>query len=78
MGQLYLENEIAPLTKRNWTLVDDGGINWFWGIDGNAKVKDQYGRTFSMDALVEALEAEGMSEDDAENYVLNLQKSLGA
>jgi hypothetical protein len=25
-----------------WTLVDNGGINWFGGVDNNAKVKDPF------------------------------------
>ena len=78
---LYAEHkqvEQAALNKRSWTLVDDGGINWFWGIDNNATVKDQYGNTYRLDKLVDALVADGMSKSDAKAYVKNLQAKLGA
>ena len=78
---LYAENkqaEKAALNKRDWTLVDGGGVNWFGGIDNNATVKDQYGNTYSLNKLVDALVAEGMSKKDAKAYVKNLQSKLGA
>lgn len=78
MGQLYIENEISELQKRNWTLVDNGGVNWFWGIDNNATVKDQYGNTYRLDKLVDALVAEGIDKSAAKDYVKKLQKQLGA
>lgn len=78
MGQLYLENEIPSLSKRDWTLTDDGGVNWLWGVDNNAVVKDQYGNSYKLDKLVKALVAEGMSQSEAKAYVKKLQKSLGA
>ena len=78
MGQLYIENEISSLDKRDWTLKDDGGINWVWGVDNNASAKAQYGNTYRLDKLVDALVAEGMSKSEAKAYVKNLQKQLGA
>lgn len=78
MGQLYLENEISSLSKRDWTLTDDGGVNWLWGVDNNAVVKDQYGNSYRLDKLVNALVAEGMSKNEAKDYVKKLQKALGA
>ena len=78
MAALYLEYEIPSLSARDWTLSDDGGTNWFWGVDNNAKVKDQYGNEYRLDKLVDALVAEGMNKSDAKDYVKNLQKSLGA
>ena len=78
---LYAENRTpdkAPLSKRSWSLVSGGGINWFGGIDNNATVKDQYGNTYRLDKLVDALVAEGMSKSDAKDYVKKLQKQLGA
>lgn len=78
MGQLYLENEISSLSKRDWTLTDDGGVNWLWGVDNNAVVKDQYGNSYRLDKLVNALVAEGMSKNEAKDYVKKLQKTLGA
>lgn len=78
---LYAEHkqvDKAALSKRSWTLVDNGGVNWFWGIDNNATVQDQYGNTYRLDKLVDALVAEGMSKSDAKAYVKNLQAKLGA
>ena len=74
----YKQADKAALNKRSWTLVDDGGVNWLWGVDNNAKVKDQYGNTYRLDKLVDALVAEGMSKSAAKTYVKNLQKQLGA
>ena len=75
---LYEEYEISSLSKRDWTLTDDGGANWFWGVDNNAVVKDQYGNSYRLDKLVNALVAEGMSKNEAKAYVKKLQNSLGA
>jgi hypothetical protein len=74
----YKQPEQAALSKRSWKLDSDGGINWLWGIDNNATVKDQYGNTYRLDKLVDALVAEGMSKKAAKEYVKNLQKRLGA
>ena len=74
----YKQVDKAALNKRSWTLVDDGGVNWFWGVDNNATVKDQYGNTYRLDKLIDALVAEGMSKSEAKTYVKNLQAKLGA
>ena len=79
--KLFAENRIpeqAPLKDRTWTLVDGGGINWFWGIDNNAVVKDNYGNSYKLGKLKDALIAEGMSKEAAKEYVMNLQERLGA
>ena len=78
---LYAENkqaDVVALSKRSWKLVDGGGINWFGGIDNNAVVKDQYGNTYKLSKLVDALVAEGMDKSAAKDYVKKLQASLGA
>ena len=74
----YKQPDTVALSNRSWTLVDDGGINWFGGIDNNATVKDQYGNTYRLDKLKTALIEAGISKSEAENYVKSLQKSLGA
>ena len=74
----YMTPEQAKLKDRTWTLKDDGGVNWFWGIDNNATVKDNYGNVYRLDKLKDALVAEGMSKSEAKEYVKKLQKSLGA
>ena len=72
----YKQEQDAP-HKRQWTLVDDGGINWGWGIDNNAKVKDQYGNTYTLSDLRKMLEPI-IGKDAAKQYVLDLQKTLKA
>jgi peptidoglycan hydrolase-like protein with peptidoglycan-binding domain len=74
----YKQPDQAALSKRSWTLVDNGGVNWFWGIDNNATVKDQYDNKYTLDKLVDALVSEGMSKSDAKAYVKKLQAQLGA
>lgn len=59
-----------------WKVVDDGGINWFWGVDNNAIVEAPDGEKIRLDALVDKLVSEGMSKNDAKNYVKKLQKNL--
>jgi hypothetical protein len=40
-----------PLEKRTFTIIDDGGVNWLWGVDNNAVVKDQYGKQYKLSDL---------------------------
>lgn len=40
-----------PVSQRTYTVIDDGGVNWFWGVDNNAKVKDQYGNEMTLGDL---------------------------
>ena len=42
-----------PYSERTYTVIDDGGNNWGWGIDNNAVVKDQYGNEFTLKELAE-------------------------
>jgi hypothetical protein len=72
----YRIEEQAPLSERDWSLVDNGGTNWFGGIDGNGVVKDQYGTEYKIDDLYDELK-KTMSKDDAKKYVKDLQKTLG-
>ena len=44
---------VLPYSQRTYTVTDDGGTNWGWGIDNNAKVKDQYGNEFTLEQLAE-------------------------
>lgn len=74
----FMTPEKAKLKDRTWTLKDGGGINWFGGIDNNAVVKDNYGNTYRLDKLKEALIAEGMGKDEAKDYIKKIQKQLGA
>lgn len=31
-----------PYSSRTWTIIDDGGTNWFGGVDNNVIVEDQF------------------------------------
>lgn len=42
-----------PYSQRTYTVIDDGGWNVGWGVDNNAKVKDQYGNEFTLKQLKE-------------------------
>ena len=37
-----------PLAQRTFTVIDDGGINWFGGVDNNVVVRDQYGNQYKL------------------------------
>lgn len=74
----YKQPDQVALSERSWTLVDDGDVNWFGGIDNNASVKDQYGNKYDLSKLVDALVSEGMSKSDAKAYVKKLQAQVGA
>ena len=60
-----------------WSVVDNGGVNWLWGVDNNAIVKAPNGKQIRLDNLVDYLVDEGMSKSDAKSYVKKLQKNLG-
>ena len=72
----YKPFEMAALNQRTWSVVDDGGTNWFWGVDNNASVKDQYGNTYTLKELKKELE-KTMTSKQAKDYILKLQKQLG-
>ena len=77
----YLKNNLVPeqvaLNKRTWTLKNDGGINWFGGVDNNAKLTDQYGNTYKASKLIDALVDSGISKKDAKKYVSDTLAKLG-
>ena len=60
------------LKDRTWTETDDGGWNWFGGLDNNARVEDQYGNEFSLGDLAKDLHKEGAFEtvDDAKDWLI--------
>lgn len=68
---------VVNLTNRTWEVVDDGGINWLGvGIDANAKVRDQFGNTYTLADLRKELK-KTMSSSKANDYIKKLQKKLG-
>lgn len=62
-------NVTKDLKDRTWTQVYDGGINWWGGVDNDAEVKDQYGKTYRLDDLVDELVKEGMTKKEATEFV---------
>lgn len=40
-----------PLSQRTYTVIDDGGVNWFGGVDNNVVVQDQYGNKIKLSEL---------------------------
>jgi hypothetical protein len=60
-----------------WGAGDDGGINWFWGIDGNAELITPTGQTVTGDDLLDLLLKENMDEDEAREAIRALQVAKG-
>ena len=65
-------------STNGWSVVNDGGVNWLWGIDNNAIVEAPNGERIRLDDLKNKLIAEGMSKSDAKDVIKRLQKNLGA
>lgn len=66
-------------------MVDNGGVNgflglgkWLGNIDDNAKVMAEDGQTYTMKQLYEMKKKEGLSDSKAKEWVVNLQKKVGA
>ena len=85
-NESYVENDdgTSSISYKNmakstngWEVVNDGGTNWFWGVDNNAIVKAPNGEKIRLDNLVDKLVSEGMSKSDAKAAVKKLQKNLG-
>lgn len=82
VAEIYEEYDLThpdpqkPVADRDYTMTDDGGVNWFWGIDRNAKVKDHYDNEFTMAELYDELK-KTMTNKEAKEYVKALQKELG-
>ena len=64
-------------STKGWSVINDGGVNGFWGVNNNAIVKAPNGEQIRLDNLVDRLVKEGMSKKDAKSYVKKLQKNLG-
>ena len=47
------------LKDRVWTVTDNGGVNWFGGLDNNAYVKDQYNNEYKLKDLVDEMVKDG-------------------
>ena len=66
----------AALEERVWEATSKGGWNWGGGMDKNAKVKDQYDNEYKISELYEEA-IKTMGEDEAEKWIIQLQKDLG-
>lgn len=68
----------SDMIKSNsgWEVINDGGVNWFWGIDNNAIVKSPNGEQIRLDNLLKKLKEEGMSDSKAKEAIKTLQKNL--
>ena len=76
---LYSTNMIpeqAALNERDWTMIDDGGLNLGWGIDRDGVVRDQYNTEYTMADLFRELK-KTMSASEARDYIKKLQESVG-
>ena len=73
----YATPDQKAFVDRTWTVTASGGKNWFGGINGNTKMKDQYGNEYSMNQLKKELVNSGMSAKEAEKWIVDLQHSKG-
>lgn len=67
---------VVDLTNRNWEMVDDGGFNFLWGVDNDAKVRDEYANEYTLKELKKELK-KTMTSSDAKKYIKELQERLG-
>ena len=70
------EYGVTELTDRSWEMVDDGGVNWLWGVDNDAVVRDENGKEYSLKELEKELK-KTMTNKEAKNYIKELQDQLG-
>ena len=63
-------------STNGWSVIDNGGINWGFGVDNDAILEAPNGEKIRLDNLVNKLVAEGMSKSDAKSLVKSLQNNL--
>lgn len=77
----YIDNNEKSTYKEmvqnmnGWTVLDNGGVNWFGGIDYNMIVESPTGEQMSLSQLVDKLKEEGMSKNEAKQIVYNLYRT---
>lgn len=59
-----------------WTLTDDGGTNFFGGLNRNMRIKSPNGQEFTVAQLYRLLKKNGMDAKEAETYLVKLQNYL--
>lgn len=62
-------SESDALQNRRWTVTNEGGVNWFRGVNNNAELTDQFGNTYTAKELKKELLSQGMSEADANEFL---------
>jgi hypothetical protein len=70
--------DYASMVKNpgGWTLTDDGGTNFFGGLNRNMKIKSPNGQEFTVAQLYRLLKKNGMDDKEAETYLVKLQNYL--
>ena len=68
---------VTPLHEHEFEMVNDGGTNWFWGIDRNGKVRDvETGTEYTLAELLKEFK-KTMTNKEAKAKVKEIQKELG-
>ena len=75
----YVSKSYSDMVKSTsgWSVIDDGGINWGWGVDRDAILKAPNGEQIRLSEFIDVLVGEGMKKSDAKYYIKQLQKNLG-
>ena len=70
--------DYASMVKNlgGWTLTDDGGTNFFGGLNRNMKIKSPNGQEFTVAQLYRLLKKNGMDEQEAKDHLVKLQNYL--
>lgn len=74
-AELMAEYGLPMLEESTWEAIDDGGTNWWGGIDTDATVRNENGEEFTLGDLEDAL-AKTMGKDAAKAYVEKLWNEL--
>ena len=70
--------DYAAMVKNpgGWTLTDDGGTNFFGGLNRNMRIKSPNGQEFTVAQLYRLLKKNGMDEQEAKDHLVKLQNYL--
>lgn len=67
--------DYASMVKNpgGWTLIDDGGTNFFGGMNRNMRIKSPNGQVFTVAQLYRLLKKNGMDAKEAKDHLIKLQ-----
>ena len=70
--------DYASMVKNpgGWTLTDDGGTNFFGGLNRNMRIKSPNGQEFTVAQLYRLLKKNGMDDQEAKYHLVKLQNYL--